>query len=116
MRFAVSLSACPKCGAPGPTKVDFYGDGNLHSYLGPCPGCNEPRNFNFQTDGDPMNLPTFHRHHLGDSEPSTIIEPEQLAAELRRLDSRRPQPAHGRPHPDARPDSRVPRGARRSEG
>lgn len=86
MRFAVSLSPCPKCGAPGPTKVDFYGDGNLYSYAGRCPSCNEPRNFDFKTDGDPMDLPTFHRHHLGGAEPSTIIKPEQFAAELRRLE------------------------------
>src|SRR5687767_8649656 len=86
MQFAASLVPCPKCDAPAPAKLDLYGNDNRWMLVGRCPSCNTPRSFDFETDGAPMSLPIPDWHHLGGSEPSRIIRPHQLLAELQRLE------------------------------
>ncbi|HSD86457.1 MAG TPA: hypothetical protein VLB44_03045 [Kofleriaceae bacterium] len=86
MRYAASLVPCPTCGAPAPTKLDFYGDPRMWSLAGRCPSCNEPRNFNFYSDGDPLKLPMSPRHQLGGPEPSRVIRPSQFLGVLEKLE------------------------------
>ncbi len=84
MRFAASLVACPACGAAAPVQLDFYGDDRQSTLVGRCPGCGSSRSFSYLTDGDPLGR-EYDRLELGGPEPSQIIGPYQLLAELDRL-------------------------------
>jgi hypothetical protein len=86
MRFAASLEPCPTCGAAAPSKLDLYGNGPTWSLVSKCPSCHTPRTFSFRSEIDPLKLPSPERLHLGGPEPSRVIHPHQLLAEVARLE------------------------------
>jgi len=90
MHFAASLVPCAKCGA-APGRLDLHGNDGPCSLIGECPGCGEPLHFHFDCDGDPLDRP-HDALELGLAEPSQIIAPHELRAELARLDARITQP------------------------
>jgi hypothetical protein len=91
MKFSASLVPCPKCGA-APGRLDLYGSDGHYSLQGKCPSCGTLRQFDFDSDGDPLNRPHA-ALELGLGEPSQIIAPHQFLEELTRLEARITKPS-----------------------
>jgi uncharacterized protein YjbI with pentapeptide repeats len=85
LNFAAGLRVCEHCGAhePGDWRV-LPQPGHWYWVHAPCPQCRAERGYTFHADGDligrrPANW------ELGGPEPSTVLTPAQLAAEIERL-------------------------------
>lgn len=86
MHFAASLAPCAKCGAAA-RRLDLYGNGGHYSLTGKCPTCGKTLQYDFDCDGDPLNMPNAPLE-LGGPEPSRVIAPKRFLDELARLDAR----------------------------
>ena len=85
MRFAVGLIPCPDCGVVEPVEPRLDGFPYRPTYAWTCPGCGVERGYRFHY---PPTRPTIDEappFQLGGEEPSRIIAPDALAAEVRRL-------------------------------
>lgn len=85
MRFAVSLIPCPDCGTAETAEPSLHGDPLRPIYTWTCPGCGVERSYRFRISPALPNIDVAPPAELGGDEPSRIIAPEALAAEVRRL-------------------------------
>src|SRR5688500_14941129 len=85
MRFAISLLPCAACGSHEVGDVEFRSGPGVMIGSAPCPRCRTARAVRFQVAADLKRRATPPQHHLGGAEPSEIIGPHQLVAELDRL-------------------------------
>ena len=84
MKFVASLIACPSCGARETGELRLDGNGTAWSVSGSCPSCGKPRGVLFETAGNPINVQSRDRELAG-PEPSQVLSPDELVAELDRV-------------------------------
>jgi uncharacterized protein YjbI with pentapeptide repeats len=85
MRFAVGLIPCPDCGTVETAEPSLHGNPYRPIYTWTCPGCGMERSYRFRISPALPNQDVAPVAELGGDEPSRIIAPEALAAEVRRL-------------------------------
>jgi uncharacterized protein YjbI with pentapeptide repeats len=85
MRFAVSVIPCPDCGTAETAEPSVQGTVYRPVYVWTCSGCGAERGYRFHYPATRPNLDAAPPAQLGGPEPSRIIAPDALAAEVRRL-------------------------------
>ena len=85
MRFAVSLLPCAGCRSHDVGEIEFRTGPGVLIVSASCPRCRAARELRYRPKTDPRARGTPPQYHLGGPEPSQIIRPHQLVAELDRL-------------------------------
>jgi hypothetical protein len=85
MVFVVGLVPCDGCQSREIAALELRELGPELVLTGPCPRCRRPREVRFRPRRDPRTRPRPPRLELGGPEPSELIRPVQLVAELDRL-------------------------------
>jgi uncharacterized protein YjbI with pentapeptide repeats len=84
MEFVAGLHACEACGDARPLDWRVGGEGTRWMLRAACPRCATPRQFVFHSARDLIAAP-HGRLELGGAEPSAILSPAELVAEIDRL-------------------------------
>jgi hypothetical protein len=85
MVFVVGLHPCEGCQGRDVASLELHELGSELVLTGPCPRCRTPREVRFRPQRDPRTRPRPPRLELGGPEPSQVIRPVQLVADLDRL-------------------------------
>jgi uncharacterized protein YjbI with pentapeptide repeats len=84
MQFVAGLRPCSACGDHRPVEWHAGGRGTTWTLRGACPRCATRSSLEFVCDRDPIAA-SHAELELGGSEPSTILDPHTLVAEIDRL-------------------------------
>lgn len=84
-RFAASLIPCAGCDCRELGELEYRTGPGVLILSTRCPQCHTVREVRFRPSVDPVKHGTPPRYHLGGSEPSQLIRPDQFVAEIDRL-------------------------------
>jgi uncharacterized protein YjbI with pentapeptide repeats len=84
MQFVAGLRPCTACGDHRPVEWYTGGRGAAWTLSGGCPRCATRHSYEFVCDGDPITA-GHGELELGGGEPSTVLDPYALVAEIDRL-------------------------------